>query len=212
MVDASLISEYAFDNPTASHTDAYLLPIILKELENVDWPLGAKHIFELGCGNGATAASLAQRGYEVLGVDPSAKGVAVANNHFPNLSIHIGSCYDDLAGQYGQYPVVLSLEVVEHVFLPRKYAQCVFDLLKPGGMAIISTPYHGYLKNLAIALTGKMDAHFSALWDYGHVKFWSIRTLTELLQEAGLEVVRFHRVGRIPALAKSMIAIARRPA
>jgi len=80
------------------------------------------------------------------------------------------------------------------------------------GGAIVSTPYHGYLKNLALAVTGKMDAHFTALWDHGHIKFWSIPTLTTLLTEAGFENVRFRRVGRIPALAKSMIAVAHKKA
>ena len=78
--------------------------------------------------------------------------------------------------------------------------------------AIISTPYHGYLKNLALAVTGKLDAHFTALWDYGHIKFWSVRTLSALLREVGLTVEKVFRVGRLPVLAKSMIAVARRPA
>ena len=56
-----------------------------------------------------------------------------------------------------------------------------------------------------------MDKHFTALWDNGHIKFWSIDTLGELLREAGFVDVRFERVGRIPPLAKSMIAIARKP-
>jgi len=73
--------------------------------------------------------------------------------------------------------VVLSLEVVEHLYAPRHYARTVFELLRPGGVAVISTPYHGYWKNLALALMGKLDAHFTALWDHGHIKFWSVRTL-----------------------------------
>lgn len=56
-----------------------------------------------------------------------------------------------------------------------------------------------------------MDSHFTALWDHGHIKFWSMRTLGKLLQEAGFVDVRFERVGRTPALAKSMIAVARKP-
>jgi 2-polyprenyl-6-hydroxyphenyl methylase/3-demethylubiquinone-9 3-methyltransferase len=55
-----------------------------------------------------------------------------------------------------------------------------------------------------------MDAHFTALWDYGHIKFWSQRTLTILLQEAGFRMVRFQGVGRVPFLWKSMIIVARR--
>jgi len=86
----------------------------------------------------------------------------------------------------------------------------MFNLLEDKGLAIISTPYHGYLKNLALALSGKMDAHFTALWDHGHIKFWSMRTLSELLRETGFVDIRFQRVGRIPALANSMIALARK--
>lgn len=56
-----------------------------------------------------------------------------------------------------------------------------------------------------------MDAHLTALWDHGHIKFWSMRTLAILLEEAGFCDIRFERVGRIPALAKSMIAVARKP-
>jgi 2-polyprenyl-6-hydroxyphenyl methylase/3-demethylubiquinone-9 3-methyltransferase len=101
--------------------------------------------------------------------------------------------------------------VVEHVYAPRAYARTLFDLVEPGGTAIVSTPYHGYLKNLALALSGRMDGHFTALWDDGHIKFWSFRTLTTLLREAGFASIRFRRVGRIAPLAHSMIAIARRP-
>ena len=36
-------------------------------------------------------------------------------------------------------------------------------------------------------------------------------TPSELLHETGFVDVRFERVGRVPALAKSMIAIARKP-
>ncbi len=192
-----------------SHTDAYLMPTVLAEVARVGTPT---RVFDLGCGNGATAARLAAAGHRVGGVDPSAEGIAVANRLHPALPLRAGSCYDDLAAAYGRFPVVVSLEVVEHVFQPRAFARCVHDLLEPGGTAVISTPYHGYLKNLLLAATGKMDAHFTALWDYGHIKFWSVRTLTALLAEAGLRVERVHRVGRVPVLAKSMVVVARRAA
>jgi 2-polyprenyl-6-hydroxyphenyl methylase/3-demethylubiquinone-9 3-methyltransferase len=104
----------------------------------------------------------------------------------------------------------VSLEVVEHLFDPPSFAKTLFDLVEPGGLAIVSTPYHGYWKNLAISLTGKFDSHFTALRIGGHIKFWSIHTLRTLLIEAGFTEIEFLRVGRIPVLAKSMIAIARK--
>ena len=170
-----------------------------------------RRVFELGCGNGAVAAKLSSLGYQVTGIDASDEGIRNANKQFPALDLYQGSAYDPLAATYGAFPALLSLEVVEHLYAPRKYARTAFDLLKPGGTAIISTPYHGYWKNVALALTGKMDDHFTALWDHGHIKFWSFKTLSALLSEAGFVGIEFHRVGRIPMLAKSMIAVATKP-
>lgn len=203
------IAGYRYADAGASHAHDYLWGPVLRILKGL--PGQPRRIFELGCGNGSFAHGLSREGFEVVGVDPSEQGIAQARRAYPTLQLSPGSAYDDLADVYGRFPVVLSLEVVEHVYFPRRYAATVFDLLEPGGLAIISTPYHGYLKNLALAVSGKMDAHFTALWDYGHIKFWSVKTLSVLLREAGFRDLRFERVGRIPPLAKSMITIARRP-
>jgi len=205
------ISGYRFADSALNNAHGYLMPAVLRLLDKQDLPIGEKRLFELGCGNGSMAHELSRYGWDVMGVDPSAEGITQARQSYPNLKLQTGSAYDDLVNQHGQFPVVLSLEVVEHVYAPRHYARTVFDLLSDGGAAIISTPYRGYWKNLALALTGRMDNHFTALWDNGHIKFWSMPTLTELLREAGFVDVHFERGGRVPALAKSMIAIARKP-
>jgi 2-polyprenyl-3-methyl-5-hydroxy-6-metoxy-1,4-benzoquinol methylase len=202
---------FHYESSEGCCTNEYLLPTVRQVLGGMAWPNGEKRIFDLGCGNGAVASELSKLGYSITGVDPSEDGIRLAKVACPHLQLEIGSAYDDLAGKYGQFPVVLSLEVVEHVYDPRKYARCVRDLLQPGGLAILSTPYHSYFKNLVLAVTNKMDQHFTALWDHGHIKFWSVKTLTMLLKEVGLQVEAVHRVGRWAPLAKSMIVCARRP-
>ncbi|WHZ21600.1 MAG: 3-demethylubiquinone-9 3-methyltransferase [Nitrospira sp.] len=201
--------DYSDAGLNASHV--YLIPAVVKILSTLNSTKEEKRIFELGCGNGSVSNELTKGGFEITGVDPSPDGVRNAKEHYPHLKIFSGSAYDDLAHRYGKFPIVLSLEVVEHLYFPRKFAAVVSDLLLPGGTAIISTPYHGSWKNLALSLTGKMDDHFTALWDYGHIKFWSMSTLRTLLKEMGFEDISFVRIGRIPMLAKSMIAIARKP-
>jgi 2-polyprenyl-6-hydroxyphenyl methylase/3-demethylubiquinone-9 3-methyltransferase len=204
--------EYVYDSVKPSHTQAYLWLHVFAELDKVFQGLAApRRVFDLGCGNGALMNALASRGYDVTGVDPSESGVSLAKAAWPDLPVFVGSAYDALSDRYGTFPAVVSLEVVEHLYSPRHYAQTMFKLVEPGGCAIVSTPYHGYVKNLALALSGKLESHFTALWDHGHIKFWSIRTLTVLLRGAGFGDIRFIRAGRIPALAKSMIAVARRP-
>lgn len=204
----NLDSDYQYDSAEASCTSDYLWQPLLTSLNERN--LTDKRIFEIGCGNGSTANMLSKNGFQVTAIDPSKTGIEQAKSAFPQIKFAEASAYDDLAKTYGTFPSIVSLEVVEHVFWPRKYAQTVYDCLEPNGIAYISTPYHGYLKNLAIALTGKFDGHFTALWDGGHIKFWSEKTLTILLEEAGFKSVEFIRAGRIPPLAKSMIAIARK--
>jgi len=106
---------------------------------------------------------------------------------------------------------VVAVEVVEHLLLPRQLLERAREALRPGGIFIATTPYHGFLKNLALALTNKFDHHWHPLRDYGHVKFFSRETLSQLFGEQGLKVQRFARVGRVPALAKSMILQGRVP-
>ncbi len=202
---------YSYGDAEPSHTADYLWPHVFEILE--EEITGDRRVFDLGCGNGALAAALEERSYDVTGVDPSEAGIREAKEAYPGLDVHVGSAYDDLEAQYGSFPAVVSLEVVEHVYYPRKYAACVYDLLeRGGGVAVLSTPYHGYLKNLAMALLGKIGTtHYSPLWTHGHIKIWSPSTLHQLLEETGFRDIQFRRVGRIPPLAKSMIAIAKKP-
>lgn len=198
--------EYEYHDAELTAAHDYLLPEVCKILDMLDQ--SKRRIFELGCGNGAAANYLSARGFDVTGIDTSSEGISHARRAYPALNLTQASAYDDLQGRFGRFPIVLSLEVVEHLYYPRRFASAVHDLLEPGGVAIVSTPYHGYWKNLTMALSGRMDAHFTALWDHGHIKFWSRRTLGILLEEAGLQVRDFRRVGRFPALARSMILVA----
>ncbi|MER3433513.1 MAG: hypothetical protein C4288_08785 [Leptolyngbya sp. ERB_1_1] len=208
MAQSIKTSGYQWRNAAQTPIHADLLPSIDRQLNHLGLADERKRIFDLGCGNGSVSNYYALKGFDVVGIDSSETGIQQANTHYPNLKLYPGSAYDNLVEQYGQFPVVLSLKVVEHLYSPRIYAKTLFNLVEEGGLAIVSTPYHGYLKNLVLALTGRMDAHFTVLWDHGHIKFWSVKTLTHLLKEAGFREVSFERVGRVAPLAKSMIATA----
>jgi 2-polyprenyl-6-hydroxyphenyl methylase/3-demethylubiquinone-9 3-methyltransferase len=187
---------YPHRDAAQSHAHAYLLPAIDRILAEA----APQTVFDLGCGNGSVARHLSTR-YQVAGIDYSKQGIEQARAASPELRLEHGSAYDDLARIHGQFDCVLSLEVVEHLFNPRLFARRMFDLVKPEGMAVVSTPYHGYWKNLALAASGKLDAHFTTLWDGGHVKFWSIKTLDVLLTEAGFVDIRFDRVAPVDRIS-----------
>jgi 2-polyprenyl-3-methyl-5-hydroxy-6-metoxy-1,4-benzoquinol methylase len=198
---------WQYDNDQPACANAYLWPALKKVIETREWP--ERRAFDLGCGNGATCGMLSKLGFAVTGIDISESGIAQAQAAFPQVRTYVANVYDDLAAVYGTFPLVVSLEVIEHCFDPGSFAKTFLRLISPGGVGFLSTPYHSYLKNLALAVSGRMEKHFSALWEGGHVKFFSVATLGTLLRDAGANNIEFMRVGRIPVLAKSMIALVR---
>jgi len=169
---------------------------------------GVRSICDLGCGNGHISGRLAALGYEVTGVDASASGIQIAQHAVPDGNFVQALIDRDL--DIGKFDLVISSDVIEHLYRPSDLLEATVAQLKPGGHVLLGTPYHGYLKNLVLAATGKMDAHFSALHDGGHIKFFSVNTLSKLVRSHGFDDLHFTFYGRAPWLWKNMICHARR--
>lgn len=203
---ANIRTEFVWGTDESPASESYILPAVSDMLARV----GAKRILDLGCGNGSMSAKLVHAGYEVTGLDASQSGIALARSKYPHVVFEHFAIGDALPDAHVEaFDVVLSTEVIEHLLLPRQLLTTGWAALKPDGIMIVSTPYHGYLKNLALALTGSFDKHWHPVRDYGHVKFFSIATLASLFQECGFTDLQCVRVGRIPILAKSMVMAGR---
>lgn len=206
MDKANVVSAYGWDSTAEKCSQAYLAGPVEAALRNA----GAARILDLGCGNGAFSHHLQRSGYRVLGCDADAGGIALARQGDSGAEFRQFSVYDDpqSLGTAG-FDAVVATEVVEHLFHPSALPRFAAAVLKPGGRLVVTTPYHGYLKNLLLSLAGKWDSHHTALWDGGHIKFWSRRTLTQLLEANGFEVIGFAGAGRGYGLWKSMVVTAR---
>jgi 2-polyprenyl-3-methyl-5-hydroxy-6-metoxy-1,4-benzoquinol methylase len=178
------------------------VPAILARLKE----LKPQRILDLGCGNGSLCRIIKDAGYEVEGADPSEEGIQQAREAFPDVSFRRMSIYDQPPKEWlNAFDVVVSTEVIEHLYSPRALPALAAKLLKPGSVILLTTPYHGYWKNLALCLLGKWDHHHDPLWDHGHIKFWSRQTLTRLFEEQGFEATGFKGLGRFPLLWMTML-------
>jgi 2-polyprenyl-6-hydroxyphenyl methylase/3-demethylubiquinone-9 3-methyltransferase len=164
-------------------------------------------VLDVGCGSGFTCGEFLRRGCRVIGIDLSIQGIEIARKTYPQGRFEVLAADDTLLDKLGERPfdLVVSTEVIEHLYSPRDYARGCFYAVKPGGRFICTTPYHGYLKNLVLAVLNKWDRHADPLWDGGHIKLWSRKSLTGLLTETGFSNVQFRGAGRLPFLWMTMV-------
>jgi 2-polyprenyl-6-hydroxyphenyl methylase/3-demethylubiquinone-9 3-methyltransferase len=169
-------------------------------------------VLDVGCGNGYWASYFAERGCRAVGIDPSRSGIDVARAAHPQVRFEQMEVSEDLLTALDETPfdIVISTEVVEHLYDPPTWAKGCYGALRAGGVLIASTPYHGWLKEVAISLVGKSDFHHDALRVGGHIKFFSTRSLTQLLTDAGFADIQLAGAGRLRYMWRSTVASARR--
>ncbi len=165
---------------------------------------GGGRVVDAGCGSGTLLELYADAADEVVALDVSEGALKAARKRGgENVTFKQADLEDEWPVKAGWADVVVSSEVIEHLFEFRAYMMQISRALKPGGRLYLTTPYHGRLKNVVLALRG-FDHHFCN-YEGGHIRFFSNPHLERLAHDAGLAAVRFSSLGRIPALAKSTV-------
>ena len=205
------VPEFGWKTARPECSAPYVVPV-LKRLASAVAP--PARVLDIGCGNGYNSNQYKDWGYDVTGIDYSEEGISIARQQHEGIRFESMPIADDLADQLGgeRFDIVSSTEVCEHLYDPHEWARAAFNALRPGGIFVLSTPYHGFIKNLTISLTGGWDTHFDALRTGGHIKFFSNKTLGTVLTDAGFEDFTFVGAGRAPLLWKSILVRARKPA
>ncbi len=115
------------------------------------------NLLDIGCGGGLVTEPITRLVGTVTGIDASAELIATAHDHAVANGLTIGYravLSDALVKMKKTYDVVLALEVIEHVDDPDALLRDIANLLKPGGIAIVSTPNRtsqSYLKVILAA-------------------------------------------------------------
>jgi SAM-dependent methyltransferase len=159
-----------------------------------------KCMLDLGCGNRYLVNYLIERGYNAYGNDASEKSIAIApkisNGRFFVQDLSSDALPPQLQGI--PFDTIISTEVIEHLYNSQAFNDFCKLQMRQREELIKTTPYHGYLKNLALSLFNKWDVHMNPLWLGGHIKLWSTKTLTQVFTNSGFTVTGFTGCGRFP--------------
>jgi len=173
-----------------------------------DLPAGAR-ILDAGCGSGEFLLFLSGLGYEVTGVDLSPAAVSKARAAVPVARLETASLEQGLPFASGVFAAIWCTEVLEHLFDVHSALTELNRVLMPGGLLVLTVPFHGLVKNLLIALGG-FERHFNPY--LSHLRFFTRKSLGACLARSGFMALSWVGVGRYWPLWMSHFVVARKTA
>jgi 2-polyprenyl-3-methyl-5-hydroxy-6-metoxy-1,4-benzoquinol methylase len=165
-------------------------------------------LLDAGAGDGALLAAAAARGIDAVGLELSGAAITRARAAHPDVDLRRHSVEElPWPVEPASFDVVASFEVIEHLLEPSVLVEGARSALRTGGAFVLSTPYHGLVKNLALAAVA-FERHFAVEGD--HVRFFTDAALARLLERHGFLVERIAHLGRVPTLWANTVVVARK--
>jgi ubiquinone/menaquinone biosynthesis C-methylase UbiE len=162
-------------------------------------------VLDIGCGAGEFSAALAAAGTRPIAVDVAAEALRRARERVPDLDARLWAAGAPLPVPDNAVDVVWAGEVVEHVVDVAPWLSELRRVLRPRGTLLLTTPHHGAGTLLRLALSPRRFAqHFQPRSD--HVRFFSPRTLRDLLDDLGFDVAELRTAGGPPGLRTTILA------
>jgi 2-polyprenyl-6-hydroxyphenyl methylase / 3-demethylubiquinone-9 3-methyltransferase len=123
--------------------------------EHVRTPLEGRSALDVGCGAGLVCEPLARLGARITGIDAAPELIVVAREHAAAMGLEIDYRTGDVQQLEGEFDLVTSMEVIEHVADPAAFVAELAKRLAPGGLLILSTPNQTSLSRLMMITVGE---------------------------------------------------------
>jgi 2-polyprenyl-6-hydroxyphenyl methylase/3-demethylubiquinone-9 3-methyltransferase len=151
-------------------------------------PLAGRTALDVGCGAGLLAEPLARLGAKVTAIDAAPGLIAAAKLHAHGQGLQIDYRVTPVEELGGQFDLVTSMEVIEHVADPAMFVRTLAARLAPGGLMILSTPNKTALSRLlTIGVAEAIGAVPKGTHDFD--KFIAPDTLKAMLADAALKCI-----------------------
>lgn len=164
-------------------------------------------ILDFGCGNGQLILEMMKLNPRArfIGLDVSDIALQAAKKRISNVELLPIQDGGSFPVESGRVDFVFTSEVIEHVYDTENAISELSRILRKGGQLLLTTPYHGFLKNIALVLFG-FDKHFNPTGP--HVRFFSNKALFALLAKHGLRVLSHGYYGRFFPFSHSVYVLA----
>ena len=167
-------------------------------------------ILDYGCGDGRSVEEMTKLNADAsfIGLDVSEIALEAAKKRLPDLEVHHISDGGAFPLADNSVDFIYTSEVIEHVYDTRSAFEELIRVLKPGGRMVMTTPHHGFIKNLLILFWG-FEKHFKPFG--AHVRFFTPKSLVDSASSVGFKKVKLTTYGRFYPIPWCMVLVAEKP-
>lgn len=150
-------------------------------------PGNARAVLDVGCSRAATAPALRARGVaRIVGIEPDPEDAAAAALLYDRvLTLPLEKVEEEFPGEFD---AVLFGDVLEHLVDPSGALLRVRPWLASGGVVVASVPNLGHWAVVADLLEGRFEYVPYSILSGTHIRFFTRRTVCDLLEACGYEV------------------------
>lgn len=148
-----------------------------------------RRILDVGAADGLLSRRLTERGWRVTGIEGDP---ALARAGAPYCERMITANLNrEVPEVQGPFDAILCGDVLEHLIDPLRVLVELNRSLVPDGFVIISVPNIAHLYVRLLLLLGRFDYLDRGILDNTHLRFFTARSLRDLIADAGLTIERF---------------------
>jgi 2-polyprenyl-3-methyl-5-hydroxy-6-metoxy-1,4-benzoquinol methylase len=149
-------------------------------------------VLDVGCATGLLGLLLREKkGCFVVGIELDPKMAEQARKNLD--SVIVTDLDEPLMLDFDMFDVIVCSDILEHLKNPARLLKKLECNLSADGFYLISVPNIAFIKIRFDLLMGKFDYNRQGgILDETHLRFYTRKTLVDLLREVGLEVIFVH--------------------
>jgi 2-polyprenyl-3-methyl-5-hydroxy-6-metoxy-1,4-benzoquinol methylase len=159
-----------------------------------------KRVLELGPGPGSITRHLKDNGCRITALEMDKQAIEIAAafcEHVHPCNLNNADWPDLLAGS-GKFAVIVAADVLEHLYDPWTTLQQMHRFLAEDGYVVISLPHVAHSAILACLLNEDFAYRSWGLLDRTHIRFWGMKNMQKLFEEAGFKIIEADFVLKAP--------------
>lgn len=147
-----------------------------------------RRLLDVGAAGGLLSRPLSARGWRVTALERDAAAARELDGACERVIVADAEALPPLGGPYD---AILCGDVLEHLRDPARVLRAAGRELEAGGRVIVSVPNVAHLWTRLSLLAGRFEYADRGILDRTHLRFFTKRTLWELLRAGGLRARRW---------------------